>query len=294
MNGILVLDKPRDWTSHDVVAKVRRLTHVKRAGHTGTLDPLATGVLVVCLGQATRVVEYMTGHPKQYTATVCLGVETDTYDAQGQIVARRPVDVTEFRLRESLAAFVGDSQQLPPMFSAIKQAGAKLVDLARKGIEVEREPRPVTIYSLELLAFDSPLVTVDVRCSAGTYIRSLAHDLGRQLGCGAHVSALRRAAVGDFTLAQAASLEAFEAAVGDGSWTTLLRPLDAALGGFPAITLSEEDSIRARHGMVFPIQDALEAGLYRVYDQPGQIVGLMRFDLTRGELRPEKIFTPDA
>lgn len=296
MNGVLVLDKPHGWTSHDVVAKVRRLTQVKRVGHTGTLDPLATGVLVVCLGQATRVVEYMIGHAKQYTATVCLGIETDTYDAGGQVVARRPVDVTESALRESLQALVGDIRQAPPMFSAIKRAGAKLVDLARKGITVEREPRPVTIYSLDVLAFDSPHVTIDVHCSAGTYIRSLAHDLGRQLGCGAHLSALRRTAVGDFTLAQAASLEAFEAAVEDGSWSILLRPLDTALSGFPAITLSEEDVARARHGLALAVRGELEAHLVRAYDLSGQIIGLMRFDPTRSELRPEKIFhlTPDT
>jgi len=296
MNGVLVLDKPRGWTSHDAVAKARRLTKVKRVGHTGTLDPLATGVLVVCLGQATRIAEYIAGHDKQYTATVHLGIETDTYDAQGQVVARHPVDVAEPQLRASLAAFVGDIRQVPPMFSAIKQAGAKLVDLARQGITVERAPRPVTIYSLDLLAFNPPEVTIDVRCSAGTYIRSLAHDLGRQLGCGAHLSALRRTAVGDFTLAQAVSLEAFEAAIEDGSWTAWLRPIDTALAGIPAITLSEEDSARARHGLALAVRGELEAHLVRAYDLSGQIIGLMRFDPAHSELRPEKIFhlTPDT
>jgi len=294
MDGILVLDKPRGWTSHDVVARVRQLTQIKRVGHTGTLDPLATGVLIVCLGQATRVVEYMVGHDKRYTATVRLGIETDSYDAQGQVVARRPVDVTESALRESLKAFVGDLRQVPPMFSAIKQAGVKLYDLARKGIEVEREPRNMTIHSIDLIGFDPPDATIDVRCSAGTYIRSLAHDLGRRLGCGAHLSMLTRTAAGDFTLAQAVSLEAFEAAAADGSWTTLLRPLGAALSSFPAITLSEDDAARARHGMTVSAGDILANDLVRAYDPSGRIVGVMRFDPARNELRPHKILVGDT
>jgi len=294
MDGILVLDKPRGWTSHDVVARVRQLTKIKRVGHTGTLDPMATGVLIVCLGQATRVVEYMVGHDKRYTATVRLGIETDTYDAQGQVVARRPVDVSESALRESLEAFVGDLRQVPPMFSAIKQAGRKLYDLARQGIEVEREPRSMTIHSIDLIGFDPPDATIDVRCSAGTYIRSLAHDLGRRLGCGAHLSMLTRTAAGDFTLAQAVSLEAFEAAAADGSWTTLLRPLDAALSSFPAITLSEDDAVRARHGMTVIAGDILANDLVRAYDPSGRIVGVMRFDPARNELRPHKILVGDT
>ena len=294
MDGILVLDKPRGWTSHDVVARVRQLTKIKRVGHTGTLDPMATGVLIVCLGQATRVVEYMVGHDKRYTATVRLGIETDTYDAQGQVVARRPVDVSESALRESLEAFVGDLRQVPPMFSAIKQAGTKLYDLARQGIEVEREPRSMTIHSIDLIGFDPPDATIDVRCSAGTYIRSLAHDLGRRLGCGAHLSMLTRTAAGDFTLAQAVSLEAFEAAAADGSWTTLLRPLDAALSSFPAITLSEDDAVRARHGMTVIAGDILANDLVRAYDPSGRIVGVMRFDPARNELRPHKILVGDT
>lgn len=294
MDGILVLDKPRGWTSHDVVARVRQLTKIKRVGHTGTLDPMATGVLIVCLGQATRVVEYMVGHDKRYTATVRLGIETDSYDAQGQVVARRPVDVSESALRESLEAFVGDLRQVPPMFSAIKQAGVKLYDLARKGIEVEREPRNMTIHSIDLIGFDPPDATIDVRCSAGTYIRSLAHDLGRRLGCGAHLSMLTRTAAGDFTLAQAVSLEAFEAAVADGSWTTLLRSLDAALSSFPAITLSEDDAVRARHGMTVIAGDILANDLVRAYDPSGRIVGVMRFDPARNELRPHKILVGDT
>ncbi len=303
MDGILVLDKPGGWTSHDVVARVRRLTRIKRVGHTGTLDPMATGVLVVCLGQATRIIEYLVGHDKQYRATIRLGIETDTYDAQGRVIAEKPVAVNESALRKSLEALVGDIEQVPPMFSAIKRGGQKLVDLARKGVEVEREPRQVVIHSINLLRFDPPDATIDVRCSAGTYIRSLAHDLGRALGCGAHLSALTRTAVGNFTLPQAVPLAAFETAVGSGSWATLLRPLDAALAGFPSITLSESDAARARHGLVLSlvlseveavVEGTVEADLVRVYDPSGRIVGLMRFDATRNELKPHKILTGDT
>lgn len=289
MDGILVLDKPHGWTSHDVVARVRRLTQVKRVGHTGTLDPMATGVLVVCLGRATRVVEYMAGHDKRYTATIRLGIETDTYDAQGEVTAQHPVDVSEAALREALAAFVGDIRQVPPMFSAIKRDGRKLYDLARKGIDVPRQPRPVTIHAIDLIAFDSPDATIDVQCSAGTYIRSLAHDLGQRLGYGAHLSALRRTAAGDFTIEHAITLETFESAVQAGTWAALLHPLDAALGGLPAFSLSEADAARARHGMSIR-GETLAPDRVRAYDPAGRLVGILRFDPVRGELKPEKIF----
>jgi tRNA pseudouridine55 synthase len=276
------------------VAKVRRLTGVRRIGHTGTLDPLATGVLVLCLGQATRVVEYMIGHDKRYRAAIRLGIDTDSYDAQGHMTAQHPVEVSETALRKTLEAFVGDVEQIPPMFSAIKRGGQKLVDLARKGVEVEREPRRVTIYSIDLIDFKSPDVTIDVHCSAGTYIRSLAHDVGRALGCGAHLSALTRSAVGDFRLDHAVTIEAFQAAVEDGSWQTLLRPLDAALSRFPSATISAQDAARARNGAaVSPPRDVpanVEADLIRVYDPAGRMVGLMRLDGARSELQPVKIF----
>ena len=289
MDGILVIDKPGGWTSHDVVARVRQLTRVKRAGHTGTLDPMATGVLVVCLGQATRVVEYLIGHDKRYRAAIRLGIETDTYDAQGHAVAERPVAVSQAALREALAAFVGEIDQVPPMHSAIKQAGQKLYRLARQGIAVERAPRRVTVYSIDLLDFEPPFVTLDAHCSAGTYIRSLAHDLGKRLGCGAHLAALARTAAGNFTLEQAMSLEALAAAVADGSWLALLHPIDAGLAELPALVLDDDEAARARHGRALPARP-VEGDLVRVYDSTGRIVGLMRLDAARGELRPEKIF----
>ncbi len=299
MDGILVLDKPGGWTSHDVVARVRQLTRARRVGHTGTIDPLGTGVLVICVGRATRVAEYMVGHDKRYRATIRLGVETDTYDVEGRVTAQHPVDVSEASLRSALQRLTGDIQQVPPMYSALKRDGRKLVDLARRGVEIEREPRQVTIYSIDVLSFDPPDAVIDVHCSAGTYIRSLAHDAGRVLGCGAILSALTRTAAGDFTLEQAVSLVRFEVAVDDGSWPSLLRPLDAGLAAFPAITVGEDDARRARHGMSIPGTWAraslapthASADLFRVYDPAGRIVGLMRWDAQRNELRPEKILT---
>ncbi|HLF27414.1 MAG TPA: tRNA pseudouridine(55) synthase TruB [Anaerolineae bacterium] len=295
MDGILVLDKPSGWTSHDVVAKVRRLTQIKRVGHTGTLDPLATGVLVLCLGQATRLVEYLAGHAKRYRATIRLGVETDTYDAQGQTIAQRPVEVSATALRESLATFAGAIEQVPPMYSAIKQDGQRLYDLARKGIEVKRASRRVTIHSIDLLDVNLPDITLEVHCSAGTYIRSLAHDLGERLGCGAHLAALIRTAAGPFTLAQAVTLAQLEAAVTAGAWPALLQPLEAALTAFPSIRLSAPDAARARHGQSLALPEAaslmVEAERIRVYDPAGQLIGVMRLDPSRNELRPEKIFS---
>ncbi|NDJ61826.1 MAG: tRNA pseudouridine(55) synthase TruB, partial [Chloroflexi bacterium] len=199
MFGFLNIDKPLGWTSHDVVAKLRRGLQIKKIGHAGTLDPLATGVLVICLGAATRLSEYVMDTTKRYRAVVHLGVTTDTYDAEGEITAQRPSDhLSEADVRDALGAFVGALEQVPPMYSAIKQGGRKLYDLARAGEVVERPPRPVHIHALEVVAWQPPQVTLDVTCSPGTYIRSLAYDLGAALGVGAHLAGLMRTASGSF------------------------------------------------------------------------------------------------
>jgi tRNA pseudouridine55 synthase len=295
MNGILIVNKPAGWTSFDVVAKVRRLTGIRRVGHSGTLDPLATGVLVICLGQAVRITEYIVGHAKAYRATITLGVETDTYDAHGQVVATQPVEVSEAELRDALKAFTGVIQQVPPMYSAIKRAGQQLYKLARQGVEVERAPRTVTIHSIDLIAFAPPNLTIDVRCSSGTYIRSLAHDLGAKLGCGAHLSALTRTAVGRFELAQAVSIETLEQAAAVGSLVDWLRPIDLALTELASVTLSESDAARVRHGMAVPATGitTYTGSLVRVYNPSGELIGLMKHDRERNELRPEKVFNPN-
>jgi tRNA pseudouridine55 synthase len=302
MDGILVINKPQGWTSHDVVARVRRLTHQKRVGHAGTLDPMATGVLLVCLGRATRVAEYLMASDKTYRAAIRLGVETDTYDAEGQVVATRPVDVDEAELRSVLNKFTGEMDQVPPMYSALKRDGKPLYKLARKGLEVERAARHVTIYEIALRAWQPPdppdrgvgFATIDVRCSSGTYIRSLAHDIGAALGCGAHLTALTRLASGSFTLEDAVTLKDL---AGLEDLSGLLRPLDAALQDLTAITLDADAAQRIVMGQVVPLKgvEALaRSPLYRAYDIHGKLIALVAYDSTAQVWRPRKVLTDET
>jgi tRNA pseudouridine55 synthase len=211
MDGILVIDKSVGPTSHDVVDAVRKILQQKKVGHTGTLDPLATGVLPLVLGRATKIARYLTGGDKKYRATFRLGITTQTLDAEGEVQDTRPVNVDEGAVRKALAAFVGEVEQVPPMYSAKKIEGKRLYELARKGVEVERQPKRVRIYAIELIAWASPDITVDVHCSAGTYVRVLAQDVGERLGCGGHLKQLRRTAAGPFSVTDAVTLEALEA-----------------------------------------------------------------------------------
>ena len=295
MDGILIVNKPRGMTSHDVVAGVRRLSKQKRVGHAGTLDPMASGVLLVCLGRATRVAEYLTGTDKTYRAVMRLGVETDTYDAEGRVVATQPVNVTESTLREALLNFAGEIDQVPPMYSALKRQGKPLYKLARKGIEVEREPRRVTIHEIALRGFmagGQPDATIDVRCSAGTYIRSLAHDIGAVLGCGAHLIELTRLASGSFTIDEAVSLQDLEGFKDLGG---LLRPLDAALQGLPAITLDADRARRVTMGQAIPLDGVqVSAHLLRVYNTGGALLAIMAYDSATQLLWPRKVFADES
>jgi len=287
-DGFLIIDKPRGVTSHDVVQRVRRALHVKQVGHTGTLDPLATGVLVICVGVATRVSEYLLGHDKAYRATIRLGVETDTYDATGEVVATHAVNVERADLEEALARFVGPLQQVPPMHSAIKRDGQKLYELARAGIEVEREARPVVIHSIELLGYQAPDVTIDVRCSAGTYIRSLAHDLGAALGTGAHLNALRRTQVGPFGLDQAIGLAEFETLARQSMTSVPLRSIDEALNDWPKVIVNAAQRQRAVTGG--RIADLNMTGTRcRAYDEAGELIALLTFDQKKHWWRAEKV-----
>ena len=229
MDGIFNLNKPLGMTSHDVVARVRRLAHQRRVGHAGTLDPGASGVLPVCLGQATRVVEYLSESGKRYRATVILGTVTDTYDAEGEVIRSAPVHVTREELEAALPAFLGPQMQLPPLYSAIKVAGQPLYKLARAGVEVQLQPRPIEIYVLDLIDWQPPALTLDVECSKGTYIRSLAYDLGERLGCGAHLGGLVRLRSGPFTLDESLTLEELARALEDGTWENYLYAPDEAL-----------------------------------------------------------------
>lgn len=247
--GLLNINKPAGPTSHDIVAIIRRGTGERQAGHTGTLDPLADGVLVVALGKATRLIEFHAVSRKVYVADFTLGIATTTYDMDGDIVARRPMPVglTAELIRETLAKFEGTSQQVPPAFSAIKVKGKTAYSLARAGIPFQLEAREITVHRLELLDGSLPVIRARIECSAGTYVRSLAHDIGEQLGCGAALSRLTRHAAGVFHLENATDLRALEAAFQDGSWENyLLRP-DSGLEDIPIVRLDDEQLERLRH-----------------------------------------------
>jgi len=297
ISGIFNIDKPAGRTSFQVVSLVRRLSGVRRVGHAGTLDPSATGVLVVCLGQATRLIEYMMEATKVYRAEVRLGITTDTLDATGTPISQAdPSNIGRQQVEEALAAFVGEIDQVPPMFSALKYNGEPLYRYARAQMQVERQARRVTIHRLQLLAFQAPLATIEVECGKGTYIRALAHDLGQQLGCGAHLATLARLRVGPFTLADACSLPQLEAAFQEGRWHSLLHPADAALPSWPAVTLSEPQERAVRFGQ-FLAADSLEPAqavendqLCRAYSPRGQLLAILRYDAAALLWRPVKVF----
>lgn len=287
IEGILNIDKPQRFTSHDVVSQVRRLSYTRRVGHAGTLDPLATGVLLVCLGRATRLIEYLAEHPKTYETTLCLGQETDTYDAEGTIVATRAVTVTAADVAAALPRFRGNIQQTPPMFSAIKQDGQPLYKLARRGIEVERPARWIRIEELALLSYQLPFITLRVVCSTGTYIRSLAHDLGQALGCGSYVTALRRTAVGPFKVSQAVPL----AELTPENMKTAMLSSDQAVHHLPLLALSPMEVAHLCQGRRLPRQPRHpHAPLARAYDQAGNFVGIVAAE--DDEWQPRKVFAP--
>jgi tRNA pseudouridine55 synthase len=255
LSGLLNINKPKGLTSHDVVNRVRRLAGERRVGHAGTLDPMATGVLLVCLGPATRLIEYLVTSRKQYRATIRFGLTTDTLDAEGRTTAENDASwLKEPQLREILPNFLGEIDQIPPLFSAIKKDGQPLYKRARAGEMVELSPRQVTIYALTWVAWQPPDLTLDVMCSAGTYIRSLARDLGEAAGPGAHLAELTRTASGSWQLADAVSLEQLEneAAQGDSAWQKYLHPADEAIVHLPPVTLSAPTVIDVQQGR--PVQ----------------------------------------
>jgi tRNA pseudouridine55 synthase len=250
VGGLLNIDKPSDYTSHDVVAHIRRWTRVPRVGHAGTLDPHATGVLLIGLGAGTKLMQFLHECPKTYRATLQLGVRTDTCDAVGKVVEVAPVrEMNQGEVEAVLVDFRGAIEQIPPMFSALKQQGRRLYTLARQGIDVERQPRRVQIFRLTLLEFSAATLSLEVECSSGTYIRVLADDIGTRLGCGAHLRALVRTATGPFTLAQALTLAALEDAVRQDDWRRHVIPLSAAVAGFPALILTAAAAQGLAHGV---------------------------------------------
>lgn len=273
MDGIVIVDKPADWTSQDVTAKLRGVFQTRRIGHGGTLDPMATGVLPVFVGRATRGVEFFEHADKVYETTLRLGITTDTEDITGTVLEEKPVCVTEEQVKTVLEQFKGDIQQIPPMYSAIKINGQKLVDLARKGKEVERKPRSITIFSLDFLGMTGNDVRLRVHCSKGTYIRTLCKDIGAALGCGGCMAALRRTAAGSYTETEAIPLSKLVDCENPAQY---LRPVDTLFSQHPAVALTEKQALRARNGNSFSI--ALEDGTYRAYDQNGEFLMLAKVE----------------
>jgi len=286
ISGFLNINKSLNMTSHDVVAKIRRTLKIKKVGHAGTLDPLATGVLIVCVGSATRLSEYVMHATKRYRARVHLGVTTDTYDAEGSFLQKRDAShIQQADIEAKLSLFLGDIQQMPPMYSAIKQGGRKLYDLARAGQTVERELRPVRIDSLDIVDWSPPEFTLDVVCSAGTYIRSLAFDLGEALAVGAHLSGLSRISSGTFQLENAVTLDTLFAAE---NWQHYLITPQAALADWPSVQLSADDTDHILHGRSIPAaQSASELSF--AYAPQGQLVAILRAEA--GLWRPHKVFS---
>ena len=277
-NGIIIIDKPAGWTSMDVCAKLRGMFREKRVGHAGTLDPMATGVLPVFIGRATRAVEFAADSDKEYIAGLKLGVVTNTQDTTGEVLEERPVDVSGERLRRVLERFTGDIEQVPPMYSAIKVNGKKLYELARKGKEVERKPRPVTIHALELEGWPDAGedFTLRVVCSKGTYVRTLCHDVGQALGCGGCMSSLRRVKAAGFTLADSVTLEAVQAAVDRGEGKSLLLPVDALFAGLPVLVLKTTAAEKKIRNGAALTACALPDGDYRVYGADRAFLALGR------------------
>ena len=273
MNGIVIVDKPSGWTSQDVVARLRRVFGTRRIGHGGTLDPMATGVLPVFVDRATRGVEFFEHAEKTYEATLRLGITTDTEDISGTVLTRQEVQVTEAEFLAALEAFRGDILQVPPMYSALKVNGQKLCDLARKGKEVERKPRPITIHELTCLSFAGETARLRIRCSKGTYIRTLCKDIGQALDCGGCMEALRRTSAGAYTIEEAVPLQALLEAPDPGVY---LRPVDSMFAQYEAVKLTANQEKRCRNGNSFSL--ALSDGTYRAYSQSGEFLMLAKVE----------------
>ena len=283
MNGIVLVDKPQGWTSQDVTARLRRVFQTRRIGHGGTLDPMATGVLPVFVGRATRGVEFFEHSEKIYEAELRLGLLTDTEDISGTVLEERPVAVTREQLEAALTRFRGEISQIPPMYSAIKIHGQKLCDLARKGKEIERPARAVTIYELTLLAFSATTAKLRIHCSKGTYIRTLCKDIGLALGCGGCMASLRRIQAGSYLLADTVPLQTLLESPQPDAY---LLPVDSLFSQYPPVTLSPKQTERCRNGNAFSL--SLPDGTYRAYSRDGAFLMLARVD--RGVMSTVKSF----
>ena len=287
MNGILLIDKAEGWTSSDVVIKLKGVLRERRVGHSGTLDPMATGLLAVFVGRATRAVEFAEAHDKRYTAGLRLGVTTDTQDVTGSVLRSCQADVAEDELKAVLTRFTGELEQIPPMYSAIKINGQKLYDIARRGGEVERRPRHITVSGISVVGRSGNDFVLDISCSKGTYIRTLCNDIGDALGCGGCMSSLRRTAAGDFSVSQAYTIDEVVAAAAAGEAGKLLLPTDSMFAALPRCTAGAQDERRIKNGNEIKTP-ALADGDYRVYSDSGEFLMLGRAE--NGRMRTIKSF----
>lgn len=295
ISGVLVIDKPVGMTSHDVVQAVRIGTGIRRAGHTGTLDPRASGVLVILLGPAVRLSEFVSASDKRYQAIIRLGASTDTFDADGRFTQQSnvPVNVTEEQFEKELKQFEGEIEQTPPPYSAVKVQGRRAYDMARKGEEVELTPRKITVHHLEVLEWAPPEVVVDVHCSSGTYVRSLANDVGNALGCGGYLVGLRRTKSGRFSLRDATPLRKLQEAFKVGNWYQYLIPAAEALADWPSVELDPDQVEAVKHGHRIPSPEDVHTvgdNFVRGVSMAGELVALMQLDTETNELQPKKVF----
>ena len=290
MDGILVIDKPLGVTSHDMVSFTRRLFGIKKVGHTGTLDPAATGVLPICIGKATKAADMLTASDKGYTAQMVLGMTTDTLDAEGEILTEQPVSVTREEFENAIMSFVGEIEQIPPMFSAIKQGGKKLYELAREGISVERKPRSVEIFSIEIHEIDMEnyTATFSVHCSKGTYIRTLCEDIGMNLGCGAYMNTLRRIKSAGFTLSDSYTREALTVMKENGTLLDAVIPIDRVFEEYDKVVLDDFLAAKAKNGIRIRKKGLNEGQMYRVYGKTDGFLCISKYE--NGELILEKSF----
>ena len=288
IHGVFLLDKASGYSSNASLQKVKRLFNAQKAGHTGSLDPIASGLLPICLGEATKLSSYLLHSDKRYVVRIRLGIETDTADIEGAVISEAPVPpLTATLIDEVLTPFRGEITQVPPMYSALKHQGQRLYDLARKGVEIEREPRPITIYELLLKDFDDSSLDLEVHCSKGTYIRSLAQDIGRALGCGGHVEVLRRTAVGDLLLENATTVDVLEALEGPLREASL-QPMDGLVAHFPRVDLNDSLSVLVRQGNPVFVAQAPTSGWVRLYGLGLGFIGLGEV-LDDGRVGPRRI-----
>lgn len=288
VHGVLLLDKPAGFTSNDALQKAKRLLNACKAGHTGSLDPIATGLLPLCFGDATRLSQFLLDADKRYWTVFRLGVSTSTYDTEGEVLQTRPVNVTTADVERVLPRFTGEIKQVPPMYSAIKIGGQPLYKLARAGEVVEREARDLTVYEMKFLALEGDRLTLEIHCSKGTYIRTLAHDIGEVLGCGAHVTELRRLGVGGLDVRRAVTIAELEALAAPEERARKLLPLDAMLSGYPDVHLTALAAHYLRQGQPVSLQHGREPGWVRLYEGESRFLGLGQV-MDDGRVAPKRL-----